>query len=390
MLIEENFVFCQGCGVELNREEVILTNYFEKGFQYEKILVLLAKFHDISMSLRTLKSRLKSYGLSRRSMNVDEEFVRRRIRQKLDGPGCLHGYRAMWHTLKHNGVFVQRHVVERLLREIDPEGCSYRRAKRLRRRNYVSVGPNYCWHMDGYDKLKPYGFPIHGCIDGFSRKIRWLKVTRSNNNPAVISQFYLEAVEEFAGCPTKVRTDCGTENGLVASMQCYFQDDENAHIYGTSPHNQQIEGWWSFFRRSRTHWWINFFRNLIEREVFVPGNELQQECLWFSFCGILQEDLDRVRNHWNSHYIRESRFDTIGGIPDELYCIPEYYGMNDFIVPVPSDKICHAINAYPIQNEENIFQEYFQYVVEANGLHLPTNWREALNLYHQLLNFAQG
>ena len=173
-------------------------------------------------------------------------------------------------------------------------------------------------------------------------------------------------------------------------MQCYFQVDENAHVYGTSPHNQRIEGWWSFFRRSRTHWWINFFRNFIEREVFVPGNELQEECLWFSFCGILQEDLDRVRNHWNSHYIRESRFDTIGGIPDELYCIPEYYGMNDFIVPVLSDKICHAINAYPIQNEENIFQEYFQYVVEANGLHLPTNWREALNLYHQLLNFAQG
>ena len=22
------------------------------------------------------------------------------------------------------------------------------------------------WHIDGYDKLKPYGFPIHGCIDG--------------------------------------------------------------------------------------------------------------------------------------------------------------------------------------------------------------------------------
>ena len=27
-------------------------------------------------------------------------------------------------------------------------------------------GPNYVWHCDGYDKLKPYGFPIHGCIDG--------------------------------------------------------------------------------------------------------------------------------------------------------------------------------------------------------------------------------
>ena len=28
-------------------------------------------------------------------------------------------------------------------------------------------GPNYLWHMDGYDKLKPYGFCIHGAIDGY-------------------------------------------------------------------------------------------------------------------------------------------------------------------------------------------------------------------------------
>lgn len=23
------------------------------------------------------------------------------------------------------------------------------------------------WHCDGYDKLKPFGLPIHGCIDGY-------------------------------------------------------------------------------------------------------------------------------------------------------------------------------------------------------------------------------
>ena len=27
-------------------------------------------------------------------------------------------------------------------------------------------GPDFVWHIDGYDKLKPYGFPIHFCIDG--------------------------------------------------------------------------------------------------------------------------------------------------------------------------------------------------------------------------------
>ena len=44
------------------------------------------------------------------------------------------------------------------------------------------VCPNAVWHADGYDKLKPYGFPIHGAIDGFSRRVLWLDVTRSNNN----------------------------------------------------------------------------------------------------------------------------------------------------------------------------------------------------------------
>ena len=31
---------------------------------------------------------------------------------------------------------------------------------------HIFAGPNYLWHMDGNDKLKPYGFSIHGCIDG--------------------------------------------------------------------------------------------------------------------------------------------------------------------------------------------------------------------------------
>ena len=30
--------------------------------------------------------------------------------------------------------------------------------------------PNYVWHADGMDKLKPFGFAIHGCIDGYVDK----------------------------------------------------------------------------------------------------------------------------------------------------------------------------------------------------------------------------
>lgn len=59
--------------------------------------------------------------------------------------------------------------------QIDPQGIELRRKRRLRRRIYSIKGPNSVWHIDCYDKLSRYGIKIHGCIDGFSRQIIWLK-----------------------------------------------------------------------------------------------------------------------------------------------------------------------------------------------------------------------
>ena len=54
-----------------------------------------------------------------------------------------------------------------LLATMDHEGTKTRKSRRLKRRIYLNKGPNYMWHADGYDKLKPYGISIHGCIDGY-------------------------------------------------------------------------------------------------------------------------------------------------------------------------------------------------------------------------------
>ncbi len=53
-----------------------------------------------------------------------------------------------------------------LLAILDPQGTAQRKTQRLNHRIYLNKGPNFLWHMDGYDKLKPYGIAIHGCIDG--------------------------------------------------------------------------------------------------------------------------------------------------------------------------------------------------------------------------------
>ena len=60
--------------------------------------------------------------------------------------------------------------------------------------------------------MKPFRFPIHGAIDGFSRKVLWLTVVKSNNNPVVPAALYLRAVKEHGVSPILLKTDCGSEN----------------------------------------------------------------------------------------------------------------------------------------------------------------------------------
>ncbi|PFX14985.1 hypothetical protein AWC38_SpisGene20822 [Stylophora pistillata] len=200
--------------------------------------------------------------------------------------------------------------------------------------------------LEGYDKLKTYGFPIHGAICGYSRRIIWLELVRSNNNPKVTAMLYLDAVETLQSCPRVVRSDCGTENGVIAGMQCYFRADgidefagEKSHQYGSSPSNQRIEGWWSFFRRNRSSWWIDFFKDMVQSGILELGNTFDMECLWFCFSKVLEKELENVKDHWNTHYIRKSRHDTVAGVPDILYFLPENSGLMDCMVPVPTEKL---------------------------------------------------
>ena len=92
---------------------------------------------------------------------------------------------------------MRRLTVQTILRKVDPEGSRLRKAHRLQRREYQNPGPNFCWHADGYDKLKPFDFSIHGCIDGFNRKIMWLEIVKTNNNPHVIGKLFLDCIKEI-------------------------------------------------------------------------------------------------------------------------------------------------------------------------------------------------
>ena len=78
--------------------------------------------------------------------------------------------------MRRYNLKVKRGTVLNLLRIIDPNGVDRRKRRRLLRRKYSNPGPNFLWHVDGYGKLKPYGFAIHAAIDGYSRRVLWIEV----------------------------------------------------------------------------------------------------------------------------------------------------------------------------------------------------------------------
>ena len=128
----------------------VIEYYFHLGYTNEIILEFLKRFHDIEISLRTLKRRLRSFGLRRKGNIIDEARIRAVITREISGPGRLQEYRLMWHTLRTMyHLHVPRVIVARLLREIDPFASMQRRQRRLTRRQYFSYSPNFCWHVDG-------------------------------------------------------------------------------------------------------------------------------------------------------------------------------------------------------------------------------------------------
>ena len=254
----------------------------------------------------------------------------------INGPCTSLGYRSIWHILEMEGLQVPRVIVQDLLKEMDPEGTELHRKHCLKRRMNDNPRPNYAWHIDNYDKLKQWCFPIHGAIDGFSRKMLWLEVTRSSNSPNKIASYYAKTVSEVGGCPVELITDLGTENGLAAALQSFFRDNPEAHRYVASPRNQRIEGWCSYYSKSHSAWWRSFFSDLEFQGVVDTSSNISMECLWYYFNKVLQAELTPAKELWNTHRVCKSRNNTVTGRPDSLYFLPEIHGARDCLFEVPA------------------------------------------------------
>ena len=85
----------------------IIESYFNRGYQYTEIVGQLEKYHGVTgvtITLRTLKRKLREYGLRRRGNNYDEVTVRELITREMQDAGRLGGYRYMWHVMSSSNI----------------------------------------------------------------------------------------------------------------------------------------------------------------------------------------------------------------------------------------------------------------------------------------------
>ena len=136
--------------------------YFSLGLSYSEILSFLLLFHGIRISIRQLKRILFSKGLRRRRNHSELREIIAAVEREFEGSGSLIGYRQMHQRLRIDyGLVVSRETVRLTLKTLDPSGVERRSQHKLKRRSYSAKGPNFIWHLDGYDKLKPFGLCIH-------------------------------------------------------------------------------------------------------------------------------------------------------------------------------------------------------------------------------------
>ena len=297
--------------------EAIIKQYFTNGFTYLEIVELLKHQHRYSISLSTLKRRLRSQGLQRRTLQTIRapiNAVESAVQNELYGSGLGIGYRRVHRSLQSQGIICRRDDLRKILKRIDPEGVDHRRRRRLHRSKYISQGPNFAWHIDGHDKLKPYGFSIHGCIDGFSRKLLWLEVGPTNKMPEVVAKYYLDTVKKVGGIPNKIKADDGTEHALIEPIHVSLRnieadDDESIESFSiiTSPRNQRIEAYWSILQRDRIGWWRRFFLELSDLDLFSNEDPVIVDCIRFCFMHLVRKDLQSVLEDWNTHIISGAR-----------------------------------------------------------------------------------
>ena len=103
------------------------------------------------------------------------------------------GISMMWGHMRSFGIVVPRARVQESLIRVSETLVNSRQRVAIQRRVYSVPAPNCLWHIDGLHCLIRWRIVIHGRIDGFSRRIVYLRAS-DNNRAVTVHCLYRQAV----------------------------------------------------------------------------------------------------------------------------------------------------------------------------------------------------
>eukprot|EP00111_Clytia_hemisphaerica_P011752 TCONS_00034514-protein len=250
--------------------------------------------------------------------------------------------------------------------------------------------------MDGFHKLIRWRLVIHGCIDGYSRAITFLKCS-SNNRADTVLNLFLNSLTQFR-CPIRIRSDHGIENtGVARWMLERFGVNQKPFITGRSVHNQRIERLWVDVKVYVASLFIDLFRTMEADALLDPDDELHLFCLHYIFIPRINKLLDEFVTSWNNHPLRTEQnltpnqlwtygFFETETLIDDTSIVDDNYGIDDF-GPEPELQTNNYVEIPEIEN--TLTEEEEQYITETFDP-LENDDNHGIDLYTRLLDYLSN
>ncbi|KAH8657239.1 hypothetical protein BGZ61DRAFT_594247 [Ilyonectria robusta] len=197
-----------------------------------------------------------------------------------------------------------------------------KRMFRRKKGHFLVPGPNYQWCIDGYDKLKAYGFEIYTAIDAYSRNIIWFYVGHSATTALSVLKQYLAVCDIYSFRLWYLQADRGSETPLIAAAHWNFalaadgRVEWNGKVFqqgkrlkdsykaAPSTKNVKIESWWERMLHVSSRQWVDYFGELA-RDGDFDGDVLEDQiAIYAVFEDILRQELFDFVEAWNIHRIR--------------------------------------------------------------------------------------